>query len=197
MAPVVLLLAAVIACVTVPSARAIGVQLRRRVERCVFEEIGENLLVVGRYETEKAVEVRITDEGLQTLLKESSDGGLDKFAFTTTKEGIYGVCFTSQESQDAYVDILAGVDAKDYSDVVKREHLEPVELTMLHVEEEVQSLLTRLIHQREHEMVMAKNTFTTVDRVYYLSIVVIVVVAAVGFWEARHMRGFLKAKKLI
>ena len=191
-----LVVVASLACLAT-GAHGIGVQLRRRVEHCLFEEVGESLLVVGEYESDKALEVRITDDALTTILKESSDGGLDKFAFTTTKEGIYGVCFTSQVSQDVFVTIKAGVDAKDYSDVVKREHLDPVELAMVHVEEEVQSLLTRLIHQREHEMDMARNTFSTVDKVYYLSIFVIVVVAFVGFWEARHMKGFLKAKKLI
>lgn len=177
--------------------QGIGIELRRRTERCVFEEVGEYLLVVGNYYTKNAVEVRIVDEKLKTIRKESSAGGHDKFAFTTTTDGVYGICFNSQTSQDAFVDILVGVDAKDYSEVVKREHLEPVELSMLHVEEEVQSLLTLLIHQREHEMTMAKTTSTTLHRVFYLSIFVILVVAAVGVWEARHIGNYLKEKKII
>eukprot|EP00591_Stephanopyxis_turris_P001965 CAMPEP_0195524996 /NCGR_PEP_ID=MMETSP0794_2-20130614/25173_1 /TAXON_ID=515487 /ORGANISM="Stephanopyxis turris, Strain CCMP 815" /LENGTH=192 /DNA_ID=CAMNT_0040655347 /DNA_START=73 /DNA_END=648 /DNA_ORIENTATION=- len=185
------ILLAVVAVSCFTGSEAIGVQVRRRTERCVFEEIGQNLLVVGEYTSEKPVDVRVTDKNMKTILKESSDGGLDKFAFTSTEEGLYGVCFTSSQGQEVFVDIAAGVDAKDYSDIVKREHLEPVELTMLHVEEEVQSLLTHLIHQREHEMVMAQITFSTVNRVYYLSIFVILVIAGVGAWEARHMKGFL------
>jgi hypothetical protein len=190
------LFATFILCI-VGHAQSIGIEVRRRVERCVFEEIGNNLLVVGKYESAKPVEVRVTNENRRTLLKESSDGGLDKFAFTSSEEGLYGVCFTSQQPQTVFIEILAGVDAKDYSQVVQREHLEPVELTMLHVEEEVGDLLTKLIHQREHEMLMTRTTDEVINRVYYLSIFVMLVVAVVGAWEARHMRSFLKAKKLI
>lgn len=178
-------------------AHGIGVEIRRNTERCVFEEIGSDLLVVVEYETEQPVNVRITNADLATILKESSAGGKDKLAFSTTKEGVYGICFLSKQAQIAYTTVRAGVDAKDYSDVVKREHLEPVELTMLHVEEEVQALLTQLIHQREHEMQIAKTTTDVVGRVYYLSVFVIVIVAAVGAWEARHMQNFLKVKKII
>ncbi len=44
----------------------------------MYEEIGENLLVVGKYETEKAVSLRVINKDRATLLTEESDGGLDK-----------------------------------------------------------------------------------------------------------------------
>jgi len=54
-----------------------------------------------------------------------------KFAFTASEEGAHRVCFTNHATgglRRVSFDFFSGVDAKDYADIAKKEHLLPIEV---------------------------------------------------------------------
>ena len=54
-----------------------------------------------------------------------------KFAFTASEEGAHRVCFTNHATgglRRVTFDFFSGVDAKDYADIAKKEHLLPIEV---------------------------------------------------------------------
>lgn len=59
-----------------------------------------------------------------------ADASSGKFAFTANDAGAHKVCFVNNGhvSRRVVLDFLAGVDAKDYSDIAKKEHLQPLEV---------------------------------------------------------------------
>merc|ERR1712224_473877 len=96
----------------------------------------------------------------------------------------YGVCFhgMEQKTQRVWLDLKVGVDAKDYSSVAKREHLEPIEVKLLHISEEVQGLLKSIELQRNMQMNMTATTFVTQTRVLWFSCltIFILIICACG-----------------
>ena len=56
-----------------------------------------------------------------------------KFAFTASEEGAHRVCFTNHATgglRRVTFDFFSGVDAKDYADIAKKEHLLPIEVRL-------------------------------------------------------------------
>ena len=59
------------------------------------------------------------------------DAASGKFAFTANDAGAHKVCFVNngQLSRRVVFDFLTGVDAKDYTELAKKEHLQPLEVS--------------------------------------------------------------------
>merc|ERR1719506_2774490 len=122
-----LLLAAGVAAVD-----ALRVEVKLGTERCLGEEISSSVLAVGNYAVMglntdanelSGVDVTVKDtQGEFLYRKENADSG--KFAFTASESGKYLVCLkSSAATRRVQLSLRTGVEARDYSEVAKKENL--------------------------------------------------------------------------
>jgi len=104
--------------------------------KCLGEVMGRHEIAKGHYRIENfpedqrsGLEVKITGPNGEAEFSQSDLAGA-KFAFTATDAGAHKVCFTNNGAANRRIDFefLAGVDAKDYGDIAKKEHLKPLEV---------------------------------------------------------------------
>ncbi|POM80875.1 Putative plasma membrane protein [Phytophthora palmivora] len=103
------------------------------------DEVAQGSLVVVHYNViggvrgHSGVSMSITDP-LHKFLKQdanidTSSDDIHKFSFTADAGGNFAVCFVNSNDKPVRVmlDFKHGVEAKDYTELAKREHLMPVE----------------------------------------------------------------------
>eukprot|EP00020_Sapocribrum_chincoteaguense_P000509 CAMPEP_0170741264 /NCGR_PEP_ID=MMETSP0437-20130122/6126_1 /TAXON_ID=0 /ORGANISM="Sexangularia sp." /LENGTH=159 /DNA_ID=CAMNT_0011079823 /DNA_START=218 /DNA_END=697 /DNA_ORIENTATION=- len=158
--------------------------------------------------TAKQLCVTVTDEIQNTLYSNGCTGAEGKFTFTTAHGGTYSFCFEDQWVSDGaaaagmttrWIDfrLATGVDAVDYSEVAKREHLEPIERELLKVEDSVKEVLSDFEYMRERESIHRDTTESTHSRVTFMSVLSYLSVIGLGAWQISHLRSFFKKSKLI
>ena len=61
----------------------------------------------------------------------------DIFAFSTKKPGLHKICFRSnaREARRVVLEVKTDIETKDYSEVIRKEHLKPLELEFLKAED--------------------------------------------------------------
>uniref|UniRef100_A0A5S6R5K6 GOLD domain-containing protein n=1 Tax=Trichuris muris TaxID=70415 RepID=A0A5S6R5K6_TRIMR len=176
---------------------------------CLKEEIHKNVVVTGEYKLSEAPGMRssvvVTDSKNHILFQRENFLETDgKFAFTTDEMDVFEVCVSTHAqhgirgaSREVSLDIRHGVDAKDYEQIAKAEHLMPLEMELKRMEDLSESLVQDFAYMRQREEDMRSTNETTYSRVLYLSILSVVCLLCLATWQVLYLRRFFKAKKLI
>lgn len=149
------------------------------------------------------VSVVITDPLVKYLKQDAnvdtSSDDIHKFSFHADAAGSYSVCFYNSQETSARVmlDFKHGVEAKDYTEVAKREHLMPVERELRKMEDAVDEIHREMLYMREREAAMRSTNESTNSRVLWFSFLSIGVLLAMGVWQVMYLKKFFKSKKLI
>lgn len=178
--------------------------------KCIGEEIGEGVLVVGDYsivdgKTEKhqtiAVKV-MSPYGRDLHHVESTDRG--HFGFTTKEAGQYMCCFwvplaSPDRDPPMTVDLewKTGVDAKDWASIAKKEKLDGLGLELRKLEEAVHSVRDEMMYFRGREAEMRNLNELTNGRVAWLSIISLLVCLGLAALQLWHLKSFFERKKLL
>ncbi|CAH0490265.1 unnamed protein product [Peronospora farinosa] len=194
---------------SVVSLNAVQFDIRRHDEKCLSDEVAQGSLVVVHYDViggqrgQSGVWLTITDP-LHSLLKQdnnidTSSDDTHKFSFTANAGGNYAVCFSNNNDKPVRVmlDFKHGVEAKDYTEVAKREHLMPVEKELRKMEDTVDEIHREMLYMREREAMMRNTNESTNARVLWFSFFSIVVLLGMGIWQVLYLKKFFKSKKLI
>ncbi|TDH67948.1 hypothetical protein CCR75_004185 [Bremia lactucae] len=189
--------------------KAVQFDIRRQSDKCLSDEVAEGSLVVVHYNViggmrgQSGVALTITDP-LRKYLKEdtnidTSSDDIHKFSFTADIGGIYAVCFLNSNTRPVRVmlDYKHGVEAKDYTEVAKREHLMPVEKELRKMEDTVDEIHREMLYMREREAMMRNTNESTNSRVLWFSFFSIVILLSMGLWQVLYLKKFFKSKKLI
>ncbi|KAG6576433.1 transmembrane emp24 domain-containing protein 10-like [Phytophthora cinnamomi] len=204
-----LLLTLLLLAVSAASLHAVQFDIRRRAEKCLSDEVAQGSLVVVHYNViggvrgKSGVSLAITDP-LHKFLKQdanidTSSDDIHKFSFTADAGGNYAVCFVNSNDKPVRVmlDFKHGVEAKDYTEVAKREHLMPVEKELRKMEDTVDEIHREMLYMREREATMRNTNESTNSRVLWFSFFSIVVLLGMGVWQVMYLKKFFKSKKLI
>ncbi|KAJ0408672.1 hypothetical protein ATCC90586_007698 [Pythium insidiosum] len=191
------------------SAQAVQFDVRRRAEKCLSDEVAQGSLVVIHYNVigaakgKSGVSISITDP-LRKYMKQdanidTSADDIHKFSFHADAGGGYSVCFFNANENPVRVmlDFKHGVEAKDYTEVAKREHLMPVEKELRKMEDTVDEIHREMLYMREREAAMRSTNESTNSRVLWFSFFSIAVLLAMGVWQVMYLKRFFKSKKLI
>ena len=96
-----------------------------------------------------------------------------KFAFTAEETGSHHICFSNKgrETTRVGLDVKVGVAAKDYSEVAKKEHLEPLQVELRRLEDAAREIHEEQLYmrQREEEMRHQRVDELTFEVVQYVS----------------------------
>ncbi|KDO31850.1 hypothetical protein SPRG_03770 [Saprolegnia parasitica CBS 223.65] len=188
---------------------AVQFDVKRRAEKCLSDEVAAGSLVVVHYNILGNVKGRtgvslLVKDPMGKYLKEDSDidltsDDIHKYSFNAETAGTYSTCFFNSNDFVARVslDFKHGVEAKDYSDIAKREHLMPVEKELRKMEDTVDEIHREMLYMREREAAMRNTNESTNARVLWFSSFSIFVLLAMGLWQVMYLKKFFKSKKLI
>lgn len=121
-------------------------------------------------------------------------------AFTSTTAGAHWVCVTNLDQYrdlEAQISLKSGVQAKDYSQIAKKDHLEPAQLSMRIIEDLLQEYRSNLFYQRRREERMRETIDSTANRALTFCIVNVLLIVGVGAFQAYFFRRFFRSKKII
>ncbi|ETW07128.1 hypothetical protein H310_01760 [Aphanomyces invadans] len=196
-------------CMLIGSVQGVQFDIPTRVEKCLSDEVAQDSFVLIQYDVlgnaqgRTGVSVMIQDP-LGKYIKEDSDvdvssGDLHKFSFNAGTAGSFSTCFFNSNEYNVRVslDFKHGVEAKDYSEIAKREHLMPVEKELRKLEDTVDEIHREMLYMREREAAMRDTNESTNARVLWFSSFSIFVLLAMGLWQVIYLKKFFKSKKLI
>eukprot|EP00286_Rhodomonas_abbreviata_P030032 CAMPEP_0181300348 /NCGR_PEP_ID=MMETSP1101-20121128/6840_1 /TAXON_ID=46948 /ORGANISM="Rhodomonas abbreviata, Strain Caron Lab Isolate" /LENGTH=215 /DNA_ID=CAMNT_0023405575 /DNA_START=24 /DNA_END=671 /DNA_ORIENTATION=- len=178
--------------------------------KCFSEDMADNTLVVGDYELENIpdgqnrmpVDIQVTDP-MEKVLYNKADASDGKFAFTTSIQGDYIVCFHNKgipefnTQRRIKLDMKHGIDAQDYSKVIKAEHLSDVQAQLRLLEDRTEQIRHEMAAQKQREMEMRDLTENTCSRVVWFAVFTMVVLAGTGWVETTWLFNYFKVNKYI
>ncbi len=123
----------------------------------------------------------------------------DKFAFVSTKSGRYISCFDNEDTVAHYVTLKlrSGVEAKDLSEIAQHEHLKPLSIELLRLQQIVSSIRDEMLKMKLWEGEMRDLNETTNSRVTIFSLFSVFIVLTLGISQVHYLRNFLASKKVI
>ncbi|KAK1418293.1 hypothetical protein QVD17_27436 [Tagetes erecta] len=177
--------------------------------KCVTEEIHNNVVVVGDY-------VVISDDHLHptptisskvtspygNILHHKENVTHGQFAFTSSESGQYLTCFWSDHpgeggSLSVNIDWKIGIAAKDWESVARKEKIEGVELELRKLEGAVEAIRDNLIYLKTRESEMRGVSETTNSRVAWYSIISLGICILASCAQLWYLTRFFQKKKLI
>ncbi|KAI3704131.1 hypothetical protein L1987_74345 [Smallanthus sonchifolius] len=204
-----LLLLLVSVSVWVQKGESVWLNLPRSGNKCVSEEIHNNVVVVGDY-------VVISDDHLHPTptisSKVTSPYGNDlhhkenvthgQFAFTSTESGQYLTCFWLDHPGEGgalsvNIDWKIGVAAKDWESVARKEKIEGVELELRKLEGAVEAIHDNLLYLKSREAEMRGVSETTNSWVAWYSIISLSICILASCAQLCYLTRFFQKKKLI
>ena len=121
-------------------------------------------------------------------------------AFTSTTPGAHWVCITNEDGwkeMNVQLSIKSGVQAKDYSQIAKKDHLEPAQLSIRMIQDTLHEYRSNLFYQRRREERMRETIDSTASRALTFCILNVLLIAGVGLCQAYFFRRFFRSKKII
>lgn len=195
--------------VLVQKGESVWLNLPRSGNKCVTEEIHNNVVVVGDY-------VVISDDHLHptptisakvtspygNVLHHKQNITHGQFAFTSSESGQYLTCFWPDHpgqggALSVNIDWKIGVAAKDWETVARREKIEGVELELRKLEGAVEAIHDNLLYLKGREAEMRGVSESTNFRVAWFSILSLGVCILVSCAQVWYLTRFFQKKKLI
>ena len=175
--------------------------------RCVFDHLTKDALATGFYSVSRSADdedrrtgVRVwvtAPDGSDVFAAENAREG--KFAFAAAEDGPYETCVRNADVLDHTVvlKLKSGVEAKDLSDVAQRDHLLPLGVELLRIEQvalEVRREMAQFFKSEADMRNVNERTNSLVARMALFSCVVCFLVGAAQFYQVRN---FLRKKKVV
>ena len=143
----------------------------------------------------------LNDQQYEDLIYREHKSNLNKirFAFSTQTSGETYVCVTNGDNfYNSYdFEMSHGIDARDYTNIAKKENLKPAETEVLRVEDFVKEMkaTAEAIWVKESHKLEMSETFNS--NLVWSSLFGIVVIVAFGTFEYYVVKSYFKQKKLI
>ncbi|RID64028.1 hypothetical protein BRARA_E02987 [Brassica rapa] len=197
-----------------PAAEAIWLTVPSSSERCVYEEIHANVVVVVDYlcidqnniGLGPTLDVRVNSAYGKELYKKTNETH-GQFAFTTSESGTYLACFLIHHDQTHYtasnstaivnIDWKMGIQTKDWDAVAKKEKIEGVELELRKSSERITEIRANILYLKFRESAMREVNEKTNKRVAQLSFISLGLCLIVSLFQVWHLKRFFLKKKLI
>mmetsp|Transcript_58416 Transcript_58416/g.162855 ORF Transcript_58416/g.162855 Transcript_58416/m.162855 type:complete len:234 (-) Transcript_58416:105-806(-) len=168
--------------------------------KCYGEQVAKQELLVVEFATigeKKKVSVQVL--GPHSTIFSEHDREKVKTAFTTTEAGAHWMCIQNEDAEPTEVkmSVLVGPQAKDYSKIAKKEHLEETQIALRRVEENLRSYHGNVLYIRAREERMRQTNDSTAFRVIGFCLFNVVLMIGVGGWQMLYFKRFFRAKKII
>jgi len=155
---------------------------------------------------EDGLGIRITVKDPEGNPFTEKTGGLaGRFAFTSRVGGEYVICvqtntsrwFGSARQLAFHLDLVNGVQANDYDEIARVEHLSSIEVSLRRLNDRVAVIRAEQSYQRAREAAFRDLSEEINERVAWWSLCQILILVGAGMWQIYHLRSFFLAKKLV
>merc|ERR1740138_539461 len=122
-----------------------------------------------------------------------------KTAFTTNEAGPHWMCIQNdaEDATEVKMKVLQGPQAKDYSNIAKKEHLEDTQVALRRIEESLRNYHNNVLYIRAREERMRQTNDSTAFRVIGFCLFNVVLMITVGGWQMLYFKRFFRSKKII
>ncbi|CAH8559273.1 unnamed protein product [Dicrocoelium dendriticum] len=182
---------------------------------CFIEDVPDDTRVQGDYillrplgnsynvSFDLSIHVHVTDPDEKTLHSRAYTGS-GRFLFNSHKGGEYRICVSSNPSSwlgsnhlRVHLDLWTADHTINYGEVASHDRLNDLQLRVRQLSDQLESISKDQNYQRVREEYFRQLSESTSQRVTFWSIAQLLLLAAVGFWQMRHLRAFFQAKKLV
>eukprot|EP00296_Roombia_truncata_P008191 JP446667.1.p1 GENE.JP446667.1~~JP446667.1.p1 ORF type:complete len:219 (-),score=44.47 JP446667.1:279-866(-) len=171
-------------------------------KRCISQDVEKHTLMVLNYESSlnPGVHVSIKDPEMMEFHR-ANDIQSGKHGFSSHQVGLYEYCFentrmSSEEIARIKFDLKTGVDAKDYSEVIKVKHLKPMDLELLQMIDHLDAINKDFEYVQAREEAMRNTNESSNFRAQWFSVASIVWLICMGVWQTWHLMNFFRSKKI-
>jgi p24 family protein delta-1 len=185
-------------------------QLTEASTKCFSEEISRDALALGTYKIppgnkydDGVVSIKATGPTLDSLGASKTHfkkkvAKYGNFAFTAEETGSHHVCFSNMGHKPVRIEftLKVGVAAKDYSEVARKEHLEPLQVELKRLEDAAKEIHTEQLYMRRREEEMRDTNESTSDRLKWFSTSTVLILSILGGWQILYLRSFFRSKNL-
>lgn len=205
----IIIVKAILFVIVFNSVTPIRFDLQPNSKKCLKEEMRKNLLAVGEYEISSLagtnVDFHITDSKGHTALLRTGVDGKGKFAVTSDEDDIYDFCFSYTSSphsstqplpREVNLDVRLGVEAKQY-DGSSTDKLQKLESDLAKLEDLTNSIIEDFAHLKKRESEMQDTNASTSNRIFWQTIVSIMVVVGLACWQVLYLRQFFRLRRII
>ncbi|KAB0803648.1 hypothetical protein PPYR_00618 [Photinus pyralis] len=176
-------------------------------QKCLKEELQQNVLVLGEYEVSEAPGQKIdyvVRDSKGHILSQHEDISKGKFSFSTETYDNFEICFISRVpqtqrglAQEVSLIIKHGVEAKNYETIGEAAKLKPIEVELKILEDLSEAIVKDFSIMRKREEEMRDTNESTNSKVLYFSIFSMACLLGLATWQVLYLRRYFKAKKLI
>ncbi|KAJ2715113.1 emp24p/erv25p- protein [Coemansia spiralis] len=198
---------------------ALHFYLRDGEQQCFLEELPKGFLVTGHYKTEEwreaekqyvenagiTVSMTADDNDAHHRVMNQKGGHQGKFSFTAGNAGEHTICVQAHGAQAGgwltssvvkfTLDI--GIGEADDGGRAAIEKIKDISERIAVLNAQLDEIKLEQKYQRERELEFDAATTSIRRRVIYWAFIQLGIVAAVCYWQLRHLRRFFEAKKLV
>jgi len=177
----------------------VGVTVAGKTKKCYGEQVAKTELLVVEFEVADKRKVSVSVLSPHALIFSDHDREKVKTAFTTSEAGPHWMCIQNDDEAAAVVKmtVLAGPQAKDYSKIAKKEHLEESQVALRRVEESLRNYHNNVLYIRAREERMRQTNDSTAFRVIGFCLFNVTLMIGVGGWQMLYFKRFFRSKKII
>merc|ERR1712096_106081 len=145
----------------------VTVTLEGKKKKCYGEQMAKQEMLAVEFVTAESRKISLTVLGPHAAIFTDHDREKIKTAFTTSEAGPHWMCVQNEDENptDVVMSFLVGTQAKDYSNIAKKEHLEGTQIALRRIEESLQSYHSNVLYIRAREERMRQTNDSTAFRV--------------------------------
>ncbi|XP_057706880.1 transmembrane emp24 domain-containing protein 11 [Corythoichthys intestinalis] len=198
-------------------AAAMYFDLGEQEERCIIEEIPEDVLVTGYFLLQPwdlkssthtphlGVTLTVRDPSHEVLMTKRY-GIFAKFTFTAHESGQHFLCFQTNSTRFSvfagerlklHLDVQIGEHVMNPKDDRAKDNLKTLEYGLQHLIDQMVYITKQQDYQREKEELFRQISEDTNSTVLWWAVVQISLLILVGFWQMKRLKDFFIAKKLV
>ena len=113
--------------------------------------------------------------------------------------GNYQICVLNKDQESVSFDFMiqTGVEAKDYSNIITKKHLRPIEVQAKKVQDMVRQLRTELSYLVKNEENLKEQNQKIKSRVIMFGVISVIVMGISTYLQISYLKNFFRYKKII
>lgn len=168
-------------------------------QHCFYDTFLEHMLIIvtAKPLTNDVVQLIIAHKNI--VVFEDTQDKIIQTAFTAGSSGEYSICLSNKARNftSVHFHLKKGSEAKDYSEIAKKEHLDPGVDILKNIQDKLQVYHRNLFFLRSQEASMARLHNATAYRVVIFCCINLIVMLGATIIHVLHIRNFFRRKKII
>ncbi|OBA22454.1 hypothetical protein METBIDRAFT_31347 [Metschnikowia bicuspidata var. bicuspidata NRRL YB-4993] len=180
---------------------------------CIRDFVGKDQLVVISVNTDgyrgdgQKLQLTVIDTLGNQFARKNDINKETRISFTTHESAAIDICFANfldrghggrrQLSREVNLEVESGASARDWNALQTAEKLKPAEVDLRRVHEMTKEIAQELHYLKGREERMRDTNESTNARVQWFSILIILVLLALGAWQIQYLRHYFKVKHII